>query len=90
MNKLFDDLSERYTQYDCGKDGMSFPYGLPEPNTKVMVKTVWSGGEWKETWFMEKYKWDHQYRWFGVYGTPCIEEGSMPIVLEWEYIDKES
>jgi len=73
-----------FSKYPCGADGLSFPNGLPEPNTKVWFKTVWSKGNWQLVPFMKKYGWDRQYDWFYVWARPRVELGSMPIVLEWE------
>jgi hypothetical protein len=73
-----------YSKYPCGADGLSFPNGLPEPNTVVSVKTVWSNDEWERVYFKKVYAWERQYSWFSVYGIPRVDEGSMPIVLEWK------
>ncbi len=77
-----------FSKYDCGADGVSFSNGLPDEGETVQVKTVWSNGAWQEKVFAEKYgheKW-HQYDWFSVYSKPRIDEGSMPIVLEWRRV----
>ena len=77
-------MDKDYSKHPCGADGLSFPNGLPEPNTRVLVKTVWSDGEWQKVFFCEKYAYQRQYSWFSVYVSPRVEEGSMPIVLEWK------
>jgi hypothetical protein len=83
-------MAEDYSKYPCGADGLSFPNGLPEPNTRVWVKTVWSNDEWQTVNF-QKYNGgyyfsskDSFYDWFSAYSKPDVENGSFPIVLEWK------
>ena len=73
----------KYEDHPCGADGLSFPNGLPIPGELVEVKTVWSKGQWESKIYQETYGWKRTYGWFGVFSKPCVEEGSMPIVLEW-------
>lgn len=82
---LYDELADKYKDEPCGKTGLDFPNGLPDPESNVFVRTVWSNGKWEETIFMGKYGWGNQYDWFSVYGKPNVSKGSMPIVLEWKY-----
>ena len=71
----------------CGADGLSFPNGLPEDGERVLARTVWSNGKWREVIFREKYAYNRQYDWFGVYSKPRVHDGSLPIVLEWRRIN---
>ena len=76
-------MSQDFSQYPCGADGVSFPNGLPEAGQKVEVKTVWSKDQWEKTTFQKTYGYQRTYGWFGVYGKPRVSEGSFPIVLAW-------
>jgi hypothetical protein len=78
-----------YSDYPCGFDGLSFPNGLPTPNTRVKVKTVWSKDEWIVVPFMGKYGFEDQYDWFSIYGKPDVGIWFMPIVLEWKELTDE-
>jgi hypothetical protein len=73
-----------FSKYPCGATGLEFPNGLPQPGHTVRVKTVWSNDEWKTVVFQQTYAWERTYDWFSVYGRPNVDEGSLPIVLEWE------
>ena len=75
-----------YSKYPCGADGLSFPNGLPEEDQLVEARTVWSNGKFERMIFKEEYGYLRRYSWFKVYAKPRVEDGSMPIVLEWRPI----